>query len=467
MEMKDRARENKMGIMPVNRLLLTMAIPIIISMLVQALYNVVDSIFVAKLSEDALNAVSLAFPVQNLMISVAVGTGVGINALLSKSLGERDQRKVNGTAVNGLFLSFLNFVVFALIGLTCSRLFFAVQTDIERIVNYGESYMMICCICSFGLFFQVTFERILQATGRTVYTMITQATGAVINIILDPIMIFGLFGFPRLEVAGAALATVTGQIIAAGLSVWINHYKNPDVHVTFRKFRPSRSIIGGIYSVGVPSIAMQSIGSVMVFGVNKILLAFTPTATAVFGVYFKLQSFIFMPVFGLNNGMVPIVAYNYGAQKPDRIMKTIKLSIAYAVGIMLVGLLIFQVGSPTLLQLFQAEEGATGDLLLIGVPALRTISISFLFAGYCIVSSSVFQALGHGVLSLAVSVVRQLVVLLPVAYLLSKLGDLSLVWWAFPCAELFALMLCTIFLRHVYKKEIRPTTVHPPLTQYE
>lgn len=406
MSTENQAQENKMGVMPENRLLLTMAIPIVISMLVQALYNVVDSVFVAQLSEDALNAVSLAFPVQNLMIAVAVGTGVGINALLSKSLGEGNQAKADRTAMNGLFLSALSFLVFAVIGLTCSRLYFTIQTDIQRIVDYGESYMMICCVCSFGVFFQITLERTLQATGRTLYTMFTQATGAIINIILDPIMIFGLFGFPRMEVAGAALATVTGQIVAAILGLFFNLKKNPDLHLSVRGFRPSRTIIGGIYSVGIPSIVMQSIGSVMVFGMNQILIAFTQTATAVFGVYFKLQSFIFMPVFGLNNGMVPIVAYNYGARKPARIMKTIRLSVCYAVGIMLVGLLIFQFASPALLRLFQSGESASGDLLRIGVPALRIISYSFLFAGYCIVATAVFQALGHGVLSLVVSVVR-------------------------------------------------------------
>ena len=450
------ANENKMGVMPVNRLLLNMAVPMIISMLVQALYNVVDSVFVAKLSEDALNAVSLAFPVQNLMISVGVGTGVGINALLSRSLGQKDQDKANQAAINGLFLAFLSCLVFTVLGFTCSRLFYAIQTDITRIVDYGEDYLSIVCGISVGMFAGVTLDRILQATGRTFLTMITQAVGAVINIVLDPIMIFGLFGFPRMEVAGAALATVIGQICGACLSAYFNLRRNPDVQLKLRGFRPNGAIIRGIYSVGVPSIAMQSIGSIMVFGMNQILLAFTATATAVFGVYFKLQSFIFMPVFGLNNGMVPIVAYNYGARKPARIMKTIRLSVCYAVGIMLVGLLIFQFASPALLRLFQSGESASGDLLRIGVPALRIISYSFLFAGYCIVATAVFQALGHGVLSLVVSVVRQLFVLLPVAFLLSRVGVLDWVWWAFPIAELVAVVLCTVFLRHVYHKEIAP-----------
>lgn len=452
--MERPANENKMGVMPVNRLLLNMAVPMIISMLVQALYNVVDSVFVAKLSEDALNAVSLAFPVQNLMISVAVGTGVGINALLSRSLGQKDQKLADQTALNGLFLALLSCLVFTVLGLTCSRLFYTVQTDISGIVDHGTQYLTICCGMSAGLFAAVTFDRLLQATGRTILTMVTQAVGALTNIILDPILIFGLFGFPRMEVAGAALATVIGQIAGGCLSLVFNLTRNPDIHLSLKGFRPSRRVIGGIYSVGLPSIAMQSIGSVMVFGMNQILIAFTATATAVFGVYFKLQSFIFMPVFGLNNGVVPIVAYNYGARKPDRIVKTIKLSVMYAMGIMFLGFLAFQLAPDLFLSMFLAEGETSGDLLSIGVPALRTISISFLFAGFCIVCSSVFQALGHGVLSLAVSVVRQLVVLLPAAFLLSKIHGLDTVWWAFPIAEVFSVTLCTIFLRWVYRREI-------------
>jgi len=447
--------ENKLGTMPINSLLFHMAVPIIISMLVQALYNVVDSIFVGRLSEEALNAVSLAFPLQNLMISVAVGTGVGINALLSKSLGEKKFDQASRTAENGLFLAAISGAVFLVFGFLGSELFFKVQTDIASIVTQGKIYLSICSVCSFGMFFQVAMERILQATGRTVYTMITQLTGAVINLILDPILIFGLFGFPRMEIAGAAIATVLGQIVAACLNFYFNHRFNTDVHIRLRGFRPSRRIIGAIYSVGVPSIAMSSIGSVMVFGMNKILLAFTPTATAVFGVYFKLQSFIFMPVFGLNNGMVPIVAYNYGARKPDRIVKTVKLSICCGVGIMVIGFIIFQLFTAPLLRMFEAED-ATGAMIEIGVPALRIISVSFLFAGYCIVSSAMFQALGHGVLSLTMSCVRQLMVLLPVALLLSRIGGLHVVWWAFPFAELFSVTLASIFLRRIYQTEIRP-----------
>ena len=448
--------ENKMGTMPVNQLLVNISLPMVVSMLVQALYNIVDSIFVGQLSENALNAVSLAFPIQNLMISVAVGTGVGINALLSKSLGEKKQDMVNKTAMNGLFLTLLSYLLFAAIGLTCSGLFFRAQTDIPEILNYGQDYMFLCCTLSFGLFFSITFERTLQSTGRTFYTMLSQATGAIINIILDPILIFGYFGLPRLEVAGAAVATVTGQLIAAGLGLFMNLRFTPDIHIRLRSIRPDRMVVREIYRVGLPSIIMQSIGSVMVFGMNQILLGFTKTATAVFGVYFKLQSFFFMPVFGLCNGMVPIVAYNYGARKPERILKTIKLSAVYATALMAIGFAVFQLVPGPLLSIFQAEDGAAGDLLAIGMPALRIISYSWLLAGFGIVSGSVFQALDHGVLSLTTSLVRQLIVLLPVAFLLSRLFELEQVWLAFPIAELFSCTLCVIFMRRVYLRDILP-----------
>ena len=436
-----------MGIMPVNKLLLNMAVPMIVSMLVQALYNVVDSVFVAKLSEDALNAVSLAFPVQNLMISVGVGTGVGINALLSRSLGQKEQDKVDRTAMNGLLLAAISCLVFMIFGLTCGRRFYAIQTDIQTIVHYGGDYLTICCGMCFGMFAQITLERILQATGRTFYTMITQATGAIINIILDPILIFGLFGFPRMEVAGAALATVIGQICGALLALTFNLRKNTDVHFRLENLRPSAPIIGGIYSVGVPSIAMQSIGSVMVFGMNKILISFTEAATAVFGAYFKLQSFIFMPIFGLNNAMVPIISYNYGAGKPERFRRTIRLSAVTAIAIMCVGLALFEIIPGTLLGLFSPSE----EMLTIGRTALRIIGLTFPLAGFCIVSGSVFQALGTPFYSLIVSVCRQICVLLPVAYLLSLTGRLELVWWSFPIAELVSLTLSAIFLRRTLR----------------
>ncbi len=454
--MPEPLQENKMGVMPENRLLLNMAVPMILSMLVQAMYNVVDSYFVSKLSQDALNAVSLAFPVQNLMISVAVGTGVGINALLSRSLGQKEQARANRTAMNGALLNGISCLVFTILGLTCSRLFYTIQTDITRIVDYGADYLTIVCGVSVGLFMAVTAERLVQATGRTLYAMIAQGVGAMTNIILDPILIFGLGPFPRMEVAGAAIATVAGQILGGLVGVYFNLKHNPDLQLSWKDLCPDKNIICGIYSVGLPSIIMQSIGSVMVFGMNQILIAFTSTATAVFGVYFKLQSLIFMPVFGLNNGMVPIVAYNYGAQKPGRIIKTIKLAVAYAVGIMAIGFALFQLFPDVFLSLFSAEGEDPADMLAIGVPALRVISCCFVPAGFGIVASSVFQALGHGMLSLIASLVRQLVVLLPTAFFLAQAGRLNIVWWAFPFAEIFSMILCTLFVCKVYQKEIKP-----------
>ena len=449
---QERQEENKMGVMPVNRLLITMSVPMMISMLVQALYNIVDSMFVAQLNENALTAVSLAFPIQNLMISVGVGTGVGINALLSRSLGEKEYERANKTANHGILLALLSYGVFAVAGLLGSGFFMEVQTSDPQIVAYGTSYLRICTIMSFGMFLQITFERLLQSTGKTIYTMWTQMLGAIINIILDPIMIFGLFGFPRMEVAGAALATVLGQIIASIVAFVVNRKKNRELHLTFRGFCVSREIIRSIYAVGVPSIVMSSISSVMTFGMNKILISFSPTATAVFGVYFKLQSFVFMPVFGLNNGMVPIVAFNYGARKKERIKRTVFLASCYATGIMLLGLAIFQFFPAQLLAIFNASE----NMVHIGTLALRLISLSFVFAGFNIVSSSLFQALAHGMLSLWMSLVRQLCVLLPAAFVLSKLGGLDAVWWAFPLAEIFSLALCLVFRRHIYQKEIEP-----------
>ena len=449
MEEKEmRPQENKMGVLPVNKLLVSMSVPIMLSMLVQALYNIVDSVFVSRLSENALNAVGLAFPVQNLMIAVATGTGVGINALLSKSLGEKKFERANLTASNGVFLGVCSAAVFALLGALFSRTFFLVQTDVAEIVDGGAAYIQVCTVCSFGLFIAISIERLLQATGRTVYSMITQMVGAVINIIFDPIFIFG-FG---MGVVGAAWATVLGQVAGAALGVWFNARRNPEITLSFRRFRPSGDIIRRIYSVGIPSIIMASIGSVMTFGLNKILIGFTTTATAVLGVYFKLQSFFFMPVFGLCNGMVPIVAYNFGARKPERMVKTVKLSVLYAVGIMVLGFAAFQLLPGPLLSIFEASD----YMLSIGETALGVISFHFLLAGFSIVASSTFQALGHGVLSLVISLVRQLVVLLPAAWLLSLSGRLELVWWAFPLAELFSAALCAVFLRYVYRKEIVP-----------
>lgn len=445
-------KENKMGTMPINKLLISMSIPMMISMLVQALYNVVDSIFVSQISENALTAVSLAFPVQNFMIAIGVGTGVGINALLSRSLGEKRFEQANKVANNGVFLAVMSYLFFLVLGILFSKRFFQWQTNIKEIVDGGYSYLIICTTCSFGMYGQIVFEKLMQSTGKTFYSMITQMTGAIMNIILDPILIFGLFGFPKMGIAGAAVATVLGQISGMSLAIYLNKSKNKEIKIKVKGFKPDLKTIKDIYSVGVPSIMMASIGSVMTFGMNKILLVFTSTATAVFGVYFKLQSFIFMPVFGINNGMVPIISYNYGAKHKDRLMDTVKISIIYAISIMIIGLCIFQAFPQYLLRLFNASE----EMINIGVPALRIISISFLFAGYCIVVSSMFQALGNGVMSLIISIGRQLVVLLPAAYLLSRTNNLSLVWWAFPIAEVVAVCLSIVGFKHVYKKEIIP-----------
>ena len=398
-----------------------------------------------------MTAVSLAFPIQSLMIATATGTGVGVNAILSKSLGEKNFEKANRTAVNGVFLAVMSYILFVIIGLTVTMPFYRSQTSDAEILAYGKQYLTIVCVASIGLFAQIIFERLLQSTGKTIYTMITQGTGAIINIILDPILIFGLLGFPAMGVTGAAVATVAGQIVGGIMGVVINEKVNHEIKLIWKGFRPSLQMIGAIYRVGVPSIIMQAIGSLMTYGMNLILISFTSTATAVFGVYFKLQSFIFMPIFGLNNGMIPIVAYNYGAGKKERLIKTVKLSVAYAMAVMVIGFLIFQTLPQVLLQWFNASD----RMMEIGVPALRIISISFLLAGFCIICGSVFQALGNGVYSMVVSIARQLVVLLPVAFLLSKLGNVNYVWWAFPIAELMSLALSTFFLFRIYHKIIK------------
>lgn len=447
----EQPKENKMGTMPVNKLLVTMSLPMVISMIVQALYNIVDSIFVSRLSEDALTAVSMAFPMQNLMISVAVGTGVGINAMLSRALGEKKFEAANKTAENGIFIEVLGYVLFLLIGIFVTKPFFLAQAGAGNIANMGIEYTRICLLMSFGIFMQIGFERILQSTGRTIFTMITQSTGAIINIILDPILIFGLFGMPKMGVAGAAIATVTGQICAAILAITFNLTKNPDVHISFKGFKPQIIFVKNILSVGIPSIIMSSVGSAMTFGMNKILITFSSTAVAVFGVYFKLNSFVFMPVFGLNNGMVPIVSYNYGAQNKKRLTKTIKLAIMYAVCIMFIGIMLFQFIPDVLLRLFDASD----HMLEIGIPALRVISLSFAFAGICIVISSSLQALGHGFLSMMISITRQLIILLPSAYILAKFGGIHAVWWSFNIAEIASLTLSLLFFKHMYNKIIK------------
>ena len=445
---EETLRENKMGTMPENKLLLSMAVPMMISMLVQALYNIVDSIFVSRICEDALTAVSMAFPWQNIVIAIAVGFGVGINALLSRALGQKNAERVNQVAVNGLLLAGLSYLLVLVAGLIGIRAYMRTQTDIETIVNYGITYLNICILCSFGVFVEITFERFLQATGRTVYSMITQLTGAITNIVLDPILIFGLLGFPKLGIAGAAWATVIGQCVGAVVAVTLNHFKNPEVHLRLRHIRPNGRLMGEITAISIPSIIMSCISSLTCFVMNMILIAYSSTAVAVFGVYFKLQSFVFMPVFGLNNGMVPIIAYNYGAQKPERIHKTIRLGMVYAVAIMVVGLLVFQLIPKELLRMFDASDA----MLEIGAPALRIMSLAFVFAGIGIVSGSSCQAFGYSVYSMLISIARQIVVLIPAAYLLSLTGVLRSIWFAFPIAEIFSLILSLFFLRTTLKK---------------
>ena len=444
-------KENKMGTMPVNRLLITMSLPMMASMLVQALYNIVDSIFVSRINENALTAVSLAFPIQTLMVAVGVGTCVGINAVLSRALGEKNQEMVNKTAGNGIVLMAASYVAFLLLGLFATKPFYLSQTADAQILQYGYEYLSLVCCLSFGSFAQFTFERLLQSTGKTFYIMITQGIGAVINIILDPIFIFGLFGVPGMGVRGAAVATVIGQITAGLLAFLINWKKNDEIQVTRETMRPDPQIIGLIYKIGVPSIIMQAIGSVMTYGMNLILISFSSTATAVFGVYFKLQSFIFMPVFGMNNGLVPILAYNYGAGSRERFVDSLKCGIKYAVAIMFAGLVIFQAAPEFLLGLFDASEA----MLEIGVPALRTISYGFVLAGFGIVCGTAFQALGSATYSMMVSIARQLVVLLPAAYLLSLTGRVQNVWWSFPIAELVSMLITVLFLVKIYKGVIR------------
>jgi len=442
-------RENIMGTMDINPLLIKLSVPMMVSMLVQALYNVVDSIFVSHVSENALTAVSLAFSLQNVMIAVGVGTGVGVNALLSKSLGEKDQARANQTAENGIFLSLCSYAVFLLIGLTCMKPYFYAQTSDMDIARQGILYLSICCVLSLGLFTQTMGEKLLAATGRTHLSMISQLVGAVVNIVLDPIFIFGYCGEALSGTTGAAVATVIGQFCGAGMTLYFNLNKNPDIQISFRGFRPSAKTIGRIYTVGLPSIAMQCVGSVMTFFMNQILMAFSATAVAV---YFKLQSFVFMPIFGMNNGMVPIISYNYGARRPERVKKTIRLAVFYAECIMLVGFCIFQFLPDKLLSLFAASDA----MLAIGIPALRIICPHFLLAGAGIVLSSVFQALGNGVFSLTVSICRQLVVLIPAAWLLSRTGEVNMVWWSFIIAEVVSLTLSLIFMARINRTVIVP-----------
>ena len=445
--------ENKMGTMPVGKLIFNMSLPMMVSMLVQALYNIVDSIFVAKLSENALTAVSLAFPLQTLLIAVGAGTGVGMNALLSKSLGEKNFKKANDTAANAAVLYILSYILFLILGFSVVKPFYLSQignADVE-IMEMGIEYLSTVMIFSFGLFTQFFFERLLTSTGRTIFSMTSQLTGAVTNIILDPILIFGLFGAPKMGVTGAAIATIIGQCVAGIVAAVCNHKYNRDVKLSFKGFKPDLKIIGTIYAVGVPSIIMQSIGSIMTYCMNRILIEFSSTATAVFGVYFKLQSFFFMPVFGLNNGITPIIAYNYGAKYRKRMIHTIKLSMAVAFCLTFVGFIAFEAIPQVLLGMFNSSQ----QLLEIGIPALRIIGIHLLIAWFCIVAGTVFQALGKAVFSMIVSIMRQLFVLVPAAYILAKVGGLHAVWWSFPIAEVISLAVSLTFLIRIYNTIIK------------
>lgn len=449
---EETPRENRMGTEHIPSLLMKMALPMMLSMLVQALYNVVDSIFVAKISEDALTALSVAFPLQNLMIAFATGLGVGINSLLSRALGEKDQKKADAAAGNGLFLELCAALLFVFIGFVLGPAFVRSQTSSAIVAEHGITYVRICIGMGAFCFIAIFYERMLQATGKTHLAMIGQLVGALINIIFDPILIFGLLGFPKLGVAGAAIATVFGQFCGAMVALAIHQKKNREIRITLSGLRPRSFTVRTILSVGIPSIIMGSIGSVMTYCVNRILDGFSSTAVAVFGVYFKLQSFFFMPVFGLNNAMVPLIAYNYGARRPARMKQTIRWAIIYACSIMAVGLLLMQLMPDVFLRLFDASD----DMLRIGVPALRTISLAFVGAGYAIVLSSTFQALGKGLYSMFVSIARQLVVLVPVAWLLSRTGQLSAVWWAFPIAELMSALVSTLFFFHLKKTLLLP-----------
>ena len=455
--MSTEQAQNKMGTMPVRKLLISMSLPMMASMLVQALYNIVDSIFVSRVSEAALTAVSISFPIQNLMISLGVGIGVGVNALLSKSLGEGNQKHAQRIALQGIFIELICCLIFILIGFFAMDVFFRGQTNDAEIIALGKDYLSICCIFSVGLFAQLIFERLLQATGRTMLSMISQCTGAITNILCDPLLIFGVpaLGIPAMGVTGAAIATVFGQIVGGIVAIVLNVRKNKELRFAVRGFRVEGKVCGSILYIGIPSAIMGSIGSFMTYGVNKILFAFGEigkTAAAVFGIYFKLQSFVFMPVFGLNNGMVPIVSFNYGARRADRILQTVRLSAIYAVSIMVVGMAVVQLIPGQLLLLFDASE----HMLRIGVPALRIISLCFVFAGFSIVCSSVFQALGNSFFSMIMSITRQLAVLLPAAYVLAHTIGLEAVWYAFPIAEVFCLVIAVLMLRHTYYKVIKP-----------
>ena len=459
-EVNLKEKENKMGTMPVNRLLVSMSLPMILSMLVQAFYNVVDSIFVARIQDAsgtagtaALSALGMAFPFQTILIAVGAGTGVGVNAMLSKALGEKDRHTVKKAATNGVFLYLCSYIVFLLVGLFLAPMLIASQKGEGLTLEYGTVYLRIVCMGSLGIYMQFIFERLLQSTGKTLYTMFSQMTGAVINIILDPILICGLLGFPELKVAGAAIATIIGQFCAGILAFILNKKYNEEVELDFKGFRPDPAAIKRIYAVGLPSMIMQSIGSVMTYCMNRILNGLEPASVAVFTVYFKLQSLFFMPLFGMNNGIIPILAFNFGARKRKRMMQAIKYGMLYAFGFMAIGFVLFECIPEVLLKIFDTGDAS---LITLGVPALRTIAIHYLLAWFCIIAGTTFQALGNGIYSMIVSIARQLVVLIPAAYILSLIGGLDLIWWCFPIAELMSLVVSTFFLIRIYKKIVAP-----------
>lgn len=449
---KETLQENKMGVMPVGKLLVNMALPMIISMLVQALYNIVDSVYVSQVSESAVTALSLAFPVQNMQIGFAVGVGVGVNALLSQSLGRKDQESVNWAAGQGVFLALVATALFMLFGFFGVRPYYTMQSTVAETVEGGIAYTSICCIFTVGIFVQVLCERLLQSTGRAMQTMILQGTGAIINIILDPVFIHGWWGMPRMGVAGAAVATVIGQCTGAVLGIYLNLRHNPEVQLHVKFMKPNWKVIAPILEVGIPSVVMNGIGSVMNFGMNQILQGFNEVATGVFGIYYKLQSLFFMPLFGINNATISILAYNYGARKPKRIVHTLKLATAVAVCIMLVGLAVFQLFPQALLGIFNPTE----EFLAIGVKALRILCLPFPVAAICISLGASFQALGKGSYSTVVSLCRQLIVLLPVAYLLSLTGDVNNVWWSFPIAEVMSALVTGLLFAKLYRQKVKP-----------
>lgn len=450
MTTNNKPTENKMGTMPITKLLISMSLPMVISMLVMALYNIVDSIFVSMINENALTAVSIAFPLQTLTIAFGIGTSVGVGAVLSMRLGEKNQDAVNKTAVNGLFLGVCNYIGFVIIGVPLLRFYFASQTSNEEIIEYGVQYMQIILLVGLGPFLGTMFDRLLQSTGRTIYTMITQLIGAITNIILDPLLIFGIGPFPQMGIQGAALATALGQILGGIVSYILNTRLNHDINFKFRGFRPDGVIISHIYKIAIPTIIMQSVNAVTTYGMNLILGAFSSTAIAVYGVYFKLNSIIFMPVFGVNNGMVPIIAYNFGAKNKKRITKTIKVALVLSLGIMLIGVACFELMPETLLKMFNASD----SMLSIGIPALRLIAPSYFGAAFAIILISVFQALGDAIYSMFISFARQLIVLLPVAYLLSLTGNINNVWYCFMIAEVVSLLCCFAFMRRTYNKKL-------------